>query len=103
MPACSVSLDGRFLCADGKPEGATRMEFAARGTPDEARRLAFSLDDLFGRVGIGLEIAREQCRRVAMPRSLEDRRRWSFLDDAAQIHDRHPVGHMAHDIEIVRD
>src|SRR5437868_9571654 len=50
--------------ADIALELAARMEFATGRPVEQARRLAFRLDDMARRIGIGLEIGGEERRRI---------------------------------------
>ena len=69
-------------------QGAIRAEHAShRGPLGLARR------------GAG----RQQGGRVRMVRPGEHRIRRPGLDDLAAIHHRHPVGHVAHHVQIVGD
>ena len=38
-----------------------------------------------------------------MPRVPEDVLRRALFDEPSQVHDRHAIGHVAHDVQVVRD
>ena len=69
------------------------------------RRGQFALqhDALALALGIGLRRRRQQRPRIGMLRIGEDVLARALFDDAAEIHDHHVIGDMAHDRQIVAD
>jgi hypothetical protein len=91
-----------FLAAALRSQWTARVEGAAGGRIDRARhlsgeRLAVAVRGLEIRDGVDEE------PRVGMAWVGEQRVRLRFLDDAAEIHDRHPVRHVPHDGQVVAD
>ena len=77
---------------------------ALDGEPDAQ---ILGLEDGLG-VGVGgrrraLRLGRDQVLGVGMLRRGEDVGHRAALDDLAIVHDAHPVGHLAHDAEIMGD
>src|SRR5216684_1012501 len=83
---------------------AAWVEMAARWRVEGARDLALRLglgcrgDEMEG-IGDG----GDQGARIGMARVLEDLAPAALLDDAAEIHHRHPIAHMLDHAEIVAD
>ena len=83
--------------------GATRGEAAPGRWTHGIGQLALKARGRRTPRGIGHRDGREQSARIGMPRLLEQPIRRRQLGDLAEIHHRHAVADMAHDIEVVRN
>ena len=103
-PPVGIGADGRcFGSAALLHEGAAAVEFAAQRAVEEARHLAFERDAIGPGIGIGLGIGGKQRQPIGMAGAGEDGLGRSYLHEAAEIHDRHAVGDMAHHVQIMGD
>ena len=103
-PAYSVSCGSTALADLGRARAA-RVEPAARRRADRVRRLA---GDEWPRPGPVLVRVRdrdraEQRRRVRVDRLVVELLGGRELHHLAEVHDRDPVGDVAHDAEVVGD
>src|SRR5262245_63891300 len=103
MPARHGLENGSGLAAPRGRKAAAWTEGAAGAESHQVGRLSFD------RIKPGLARlihARDRMQegeRVGMTRVVIDVSSRSALDDAARIHDVHPVGIASHDAEVVRD
>src|SRR6478735_11715175 len=95
MAAAELAERRVFGPADIGGEPTARVETAAGGWVVRARQIAGDRRGLFAprRIGHG----RQQRLRVGMLGALPKLARWRALDDAAEIHDEHAIGEIAHD------
>jgi hypothetical protein len=93
----------RLLAADLLREGAARVEAAARRRVHRAGHVASQMREARAPARIGMRDRGEQRARVGMPRIGEDRALRRHLHDLPQIHHGHPVGHVAHHRQVMRD
>src|SRR5262249_20002758 len=88
------------LVADGEHLRTTRMEAAAFRHGFRRWRIALEHD---APLGAGARHCGNQSFCIRMTWLAQDLRRRSFLNDAAEIHDQHPVAHMLDHGEVMRD
>src|SRR5207302_7303468 len=80
---------------------AARMKGAARRRIERRRQLTLERDALPPRPRVERRRAREQRPRVRMRRPAEHGVLRAVFDDLAQVHHRHRIGDMTHDLKIM--
>src|SRR6266540_459657 len=105
VAVAAVDQLGLFGGADVLGLEAARAETAAARRADRARDVAAEHDVLALALldGIGDGRGRHQRLGVRVHRSLVQLVAVADLHDLAEVHDRHPVGHLPHHRQVVRD
>ena len=78
------------------------MKAAAGWNIERARDIALEHGGTVPSLGYQARHCLQQALGIGMLRPLKDRRSGGELDNAPEIHDRHPIGHVAYDRQLMR-